>query len=153
MNWFKRFKKQPPEFTFDHPIGLQICRHLAETEAAAIDGVIRRDMETGYVWYVIPSTLCGKEWVSMSLCFQRSNLDSLSVAVIDDMPGQESKEWTEDKERLRTKRTSAWLSALGYPPGSYTWGEIWCEYDPRSASGGGGVRFNSPTAAASQAAR
>lgn len=44
-----------PEFIFDHPSGLRISRGLREAEVSTLEGVGRRDMGTGYVWYSLPS--------------------------------------------------------------------------------------------------
>jgi hypothetical protein len=51
---FAGVEMHTPEFIFDHPSGLRISRDLLEADVASIDGVGRRDMGTGYVWYALP---------------------------------------------------------------------------------------------------
>ena len=78
----------------------------------------------------------------MSLCFHNSALDSLSLALTDAaLYGASWSDWSEERERLRARHTEDWLLALGYPAGTFSWGEVWAGYDPKGASGGGGVRY------------
>lgn len=58
-----------PEFIFEHPSGLRISRGLREAEVSTLEGVGRRDMGTGYVWYSLPSRNSESDNILMSLCF------------------------------------------------------------------------------------
>jgi hypothetical protein len=139
---------QKPEFTFDHPCGLRISRNLCESDVASLDGVSRRDMRTGYVWYSMPGVAVGSHKVTMSLCFRSGLLDSVSIAVGDADLGSSWSDWTEEKERTRAKRTEDWLAAQGYATGTYSWGDVWAGYDAKGGSGSAGIRYNSEQAAA-----
>lgn len=132
---------QRTPFTLLHPNGLQIHAALAESDALALPDVDRRDMRTGYVWYDLPVASIEGEAVGMSLCFFRGQLWGLQVAVIDARFGTGWDDWSELKERARTEATREWLERVGYPAGSYQWGEVWAVYDAKGAFGGGGVRF------------
>lgn len=134
---------QAPAFTFDHPSGLRISRDLRESDVASIDGVGRRDMGTGHVWYSVPSVASESSGILMSLCFRLGLLDSISIAASDADLGSSWSDWSEEKERTRAKRTAAWLVAQGYMPGAFTWGEIWAGYDAKGSSGSAVIRYNS----------
>jgi hypothetical protein len=131
-----------PEFVLQHPCGLTISRRLAESDVAAVHGATRQDMGTGFVWYSLPmASICGSE-VAMRLCFHESALDSLHVALADPgLYGGSWGDWSEERERLRAKNTEDWLRTLGYSTGTFAWGEVWAGYDPKGASGGGGIRY------------
>ncbi len=143
---------QSREFTFDHPSGIRISRNLRESDVTGLDGVTRRDMGTGYVWYAIPCSESDSTKILISLRFHSGILDSLSLAVSDADLGSSWSDWSEDKERTRAKRTEDWLADNGYATGSYPWGEIWVGYDPKGASGGGGIKYNSEQDMAGQPA-
>jgi hypothetical protein len=132
-----------PEFIFDHPSGLRISRGLREAEVSTLEGVGRRDMGTGYVWYSLPSRNSESDNILMSLCFHSGTLDSISIAMNDPDLGSSWSDWSEEKERMRADRTGAWLAAHGYPTGTYAWGEIWAAYDPKGGGGSAGIRYNS----------
>ena len=131
-----------PEFIFDHPSGLRISRDLLEADVASIDGVGRRDMGTGYVWYALPILMYGRVRISMSLCFQSGSLDSISIALNDPDSGSRWSDWSEKEERTRADLMEVWLTAQGYPTGSYPWGEVWAAYDSKGGSGSAGIRYN-----------
>ncbi len=53
---------QPEEFVLVHPFGLRIEKALFESDTSAVEGVIVRDMKTGYVWYDLPEArIAGKQ--------------------------------------------------------------------------------------------
>jgi hypothetical protein len=133
----------PPEFIFDHPIGLRISRGLREVEVATLEQVGTRDMGTGYVWYSLPNRNSESDNILMSLCFHNGTLDSISIALNDPDLGHSWGDCSEEKERTRADRTETWLAAQGYPAGTYPWGEIWANYDPKGGFGSAGIRYNS----------
>ena len=130
------------EFDLQHPSGLRIHRGLSEVDTENTPGVSRSDMQTGYVWYRLPTSLMGSQRVAMSLCFFKRQFDSISLAVSEERFGLSWNDWSESKERDRTEATRLWLEEIGYPVGEYSWGRIWAEFDAKGGSGGGGVRFN-----------
>lgn len=132
---------QPNEFQFDHPCGLRVSRYLPESQVATVEGVIPRDMGTGYVWYTLPVTILEGDFLAMSLCYHHGRLDSLLIRVSDEDPEPDWSQWSEDKEHAAVSKTTAWFEARGYPLGSYEWGTIWACYDPKSATGQGGIRY------------
>ena len=131
------------EFKIFHPSGIDISCDLKESAMSAIDNAERKDMGTGYIWYLLPtSEVFGKE-VSFNLCFFNGALFTAHFSLHDPkLYGKNWDDWSEEKERLRAKDTAAWLVSQGYKLGSYSWGEIWAGYDPKGATGGGGVNFN-----------
>ena len=116
---------------------------MREADVASFTGVDKRDMGTGYVWYSIPHGGTEPFNILMSLCFRSGILDSVSMAVNDSDIESTWSDWSEDKERTRADRTETWLTAQGYPCGTYPWGGIWASYDPKCGSGSAGVRYNS----------
>lgn len=132
---------KPPEFAFDHPSGLRICRDLQELEVASLAGVNRRDMGTGYVWYSMPVATSESGDLQVAMCFHLGILDSVSFAVNDTGEDRRGSEWSEETERSQAKRTQKWLKAQGYAAGRYSWGEVWACYDPKSGSGSAGIRY------------
>ena len=133
----------PPEFILDHPSGLRLSRSLREAEVATLAGVGKRDMGTGYVWYSLPIWNPESDNILISLCFHSGTLDSISVALYDPDLGSSWSDCSEEKERTRADRTEAWLAAQGYPTGTFPWGEIWADYDPKGGFGSAGIRYNS----------
>jgi hypothetical protein len=130
-----------PEFVLEHPCGLRIEKGLLESDASAVDGVVVRNMKTGYVWYDLPETRIAGKPVVVGLCFFKRTLDSVVFAIPDPLYGASWDDWSESKERARAEATRNWLRSLGYPVGEYRWGIVYAEYDPRSGGGSGGVRF------------
>ena len=108
---FKENRMQSPEFTFDHPIGIRISRDLRESDATSLEGVGRRDMGTGNVWYSVPSVVSESNEILMSLCFRLGVLDSISIAASHTALGSSWSDWSEEKEQTRAKQTVEWLAA------------------------------------------
>ena len=130
------------EFVLKHPCGLTISRRLAESDVAAVHGTTKQDMGTGFIWYSLPLATINGSKVAMSLCFHKSVLDSLHLALSDPaLYGASWSDWSEDRERLRARHTEDWLRALGYMTGTFAWGDVWAGYDLKGASGGGCVRY------------
>jgi hypothetical protein len=100
-------------------------------------------MGTGYVWYSIPILTSDACNILISLCFRMGRLDSLTIAASDPSVGSRWDDWSEERERKSADRSEAWLTALGYPTGTYSWGTVWADYDPKSGSGSAGIRYNS----------
>ena len=64
------------------------------------------------------------------------------LAMVDDaLYGTSWGDWSQEKEQLRARHTEDWLRTMGHPTGTFAWGEVWAGYDPKAASGGGGVRY------------
>ena len=132
---------QPAEFVLVHPCGLRIEKGLLESDASAVDGVIVRDMKTGYVWYDLPETCIAGKQIVVGLCFFQRALHSIVFAVSDPIYGTTWDDWSESKERARAEATRTWLESVGYSVGKYRWGVVYAEFDPRGGGGGAGVRF------------
>jgi len=127
----------------DHPSGLTISPNLNENSAARIEGIVKKDMGTGYVWYYMPPADFSGAQVSFSLCFNSGSLESLSVCLIDsEQYGSGWDDWSEDKEQLRAKHTGEWLSSIGLSEGHHQWGDVWVGYDSKGGCGNGVIRFN-----------
>ena len=124
-----------------HPCGLRIEKGLLESEASAVDGVVVRDMKTGYVWYDLPEACIAGQQIVVGLCFFERALHSIVFAVSDQLYGTSWADWSESKERARAEATQKWLESVGYPVGEYRWGSVYAEFDPRGGSGSAGVRF------------
>lgn len=127
-------------FRLEHPCGVRIHPELREAEVSALAGETRHDMRTGYVWYSLPVARVVGQRVACRLCFHHGALSRFSVAVCDDeLYGRGWSEWSQDKEERRARDTGSWFTAIGFPIGEYSWGTVYAGYDPRSATGGGGV--------------
>ena len=131
------------EFIVEHPCGILISRELKESEMSSVNDAEKQDMKTGYVWYSLPATQVLGKNVAFSLCFFNGILTSISLALSNpNLYGSGWDNWSEKKERLRSKHTGEWLETNGYRLGSHPWGKVWATYDAKGASGGGGVQYN-----------
>lgn len=126
-----------------HPCGLRLDKGLLESVASAVDGVVVRDMRTGYVWYDLPEAHIAGKRIQVGLCFFERALHSIGFALSDPLYGNSWAEWSESKERARAEATREWLESVGYPVGEYGWGIVYAAFDPRGGGGSGGVRFAS----------
>ena len=108
---------------------------------AALTGVERNDMKTGYVWYRLPPGEIAGSQIGMSLCFHHGRLDSISVVDLDSSYGTSWADWSEEKEKACAAATERWLAAIGYGVGTYPWGVVWAGVDPKTLDGSGGIRF------------
>lgn len=133
--------KESASFVLQHPCGLRVESNLRQSEAMTVSAVVPRDMHTGYVWYDLPEAVISDQRILMSLCFFQQALDSIILSVVDEKFGTSWADWNESKQRARTEATRQWLATVGYPVGTYSWGIVWAEYDPRSGGGHGGIRF------------
>ena len=131
-----------PEFSLEHPIGLNISRRLTRSLLVNFPQVKHQDMRTGYHWYTFPGTNIFGATVIVGLSFYDLRLESVSFALWKpEWYGRDWGDWSEEKERLCSKHTEEWLQMICYPIGKYDWGEVWAGYDPRSGSGGAGLRY------------
>ena len=131
------------EFVLEHPIGFTISKNLREHEICSLSGLQASDKGGGYVWYRVPETEIFGKTLVLSLCFHNGLLESLSLSLVDPgLYGASWDEWSEERQKRCAEDTGEWLEANGYELGRYSWGEIWAAYDPRSGSGGGGVRYD-----------
>jgi hypothetical protein len=130
-------------FVLRHPCGLRIAQDLPEAEVRSIDGVLTRDMRTGYIWYDLPESEIAGQVVGMSLCFFEGKLWHLNVAVVnEELFGGSWADWTEQKERDRAEATRRWFADVGYAVGTYPWGIVYADTDMKTGDGGGGIRFS-----------
>ena len=133
---------QPSEFTLSHPSGLRIQKGLRESDVRATPGIRMRDMRNGYVWYYLPSAEIAGQSVAIGICFFKGQLNSLTVEVVGGAFGGDPwKDWSLEKEQARVEATRRWLADVGYPVGTYRWGVVHAELDPKSGGGGGMIRF------------
>jgi hypothetical protein len=134
------------EFLLNHPCGLRVQATLDAADAKAVDGVEIRDLANGYVWYRLPEAQIAGQLVAMSLCFFKGSLEWLLVAVVDrGLYGASWSDWSAQKEKARAQATAEWLEAIGYCLGTYTWGVVYAEIDPKTGDGYGGIRFAAST--------
>ena len=137
-------KMTPERFTLDHPFGISISSTLNESSLPTSEMIEKRDMDTGYVWYDLAPTELHNQHIAMSLCFHHGTIHTLSIYPFHEDGSTKSwGDWSETTERQNTEIIKTWLTARGYPVGLYSWGEVWAGYDAKSASGYGGVRYNS----------
>jgi hypothetical protein len=132
------------EFELFHPGGVSVSRRLTERElvgALPSLAATRRDMNTGWVWYSLPTFPDGDVRLSIALAFDSGLLSSMQISDANSEFGTDWGSWSEGKEHARVASVAKWLVKRGYPPGHYPWGEVWATYDPRSAGGSGGVRY------------
>lgn len=132
------------EFELQHPAGIRISRSLTEQALlASLSGVedSRIDMGTGWVWYRLPLFPDGTTVISVSLAFHLGRLEMIQLTDTDKAYGAGWDHWSEAGERDRAESTSRWLTAKGFPPGVYRWGEIGCTFDPKGGFGSATVRF------------
>jgi hypothetical protein len=141
------------EFSLDHPVGLRIHSYLREAAARSIPDAVMRDMGTGYVWYDLPVRTIAADLVRISVCFFAGVVDSLSVAIASGESVSTGRIWSEQAELEVATATERWFRTIGFPIGRYAWGTVYAGYDPRSGSGGGGVRFARASSSTGEAAQ
>jgi len=130
------------EFLLNHPLGFTVSKKLKEIEISSVFDFQKEDMGNGYIWYDIPAAEISGKRLVIRLCFYNGNLDSLVLSVIDpEQYGNSWDDWSEEKEKLCANHTREWLETNGYTIGKFSWGEVWADYDPRSGSGSGGIRY------------
>ncbi len=132
------------EFELTHPSGVFVSRRLSEQElVASLPSVsaTRRDMKTGWVWYSLPPFPDDGVQLSLALGFDLGALRLLQISDSNPDFGTDWGNWSEEKELARVASVAKWLSRHGWPSGRYPWGGVSAEFDPRSGSGLGGVRF------------
>jgi hypothetical protein len=128
-------------FNLLYPGGLMIEPGISESDAAAHAARPPRDMRTGYIWYDLPTAVIEDHEICLSLCFFKSKLDMISLGIVDPRYGTTWSEMTEEKERARAAATRDWLERIGFPTGSYPWGEVWAGLDTKNGDGCGVIRF------------
>jgi hypothetical protein len=130
------------EFKIQLPIGITLERVLKESDVMAIQNVKEKSMGNGYVWYTLPLVAVGNSNVLFSLCFSMGKFEEMNVLVVG--LGSSSKswnDWSEKQERQNAILAAKWLGEIGYPVGSYSWGKISAEYDPKGGFGCGKIKF------------
>ena len=135
----------PKDFELHHPAGVIISRSLTREALSAFfldKDIPHQDMKTGWVWVQLPTFQDGEINVGVSLGFDCGKL--LQIALTDAHPkyATSGTDWSEKQELLRAERIGNWLACKGYPVGSYSWGIVWANYDPKGGSGSAGVRFS-----------
>lgn len=101
----------------------------------------RRDMRTGWVWYTLPQIDDGTVLLSITLAFKSGAISTIQISDASPQFGTNWSDWSEEKEQLRVESIAAWLTAWGYPPARYSWGEVWAAYDLKGGAGLGGIRY------------
>jgi hypothetical protein len=133
-----------PSFQLRYTERLTIARGLDEEALRSalpeLQGS-RADMRTGWVWYTLPVFASLGTLLGVSLGFNRGVLETISLADCSSEFGTSWEEWSKEKQSARAASISAWLTRHGYPPGSYSWGDVWVGYDAKSGSGSARVRF------------
>ncbi len=131
------------DFCILHPSGVEISSKLVESDISSIGGVKSRDLQTGWVWYDLPSATIHDKNIIFSIAFFNGKLNNIDIALDDpELYGASWSDWDENKEKLRAKNTGEWLGAIGYKLGSYSWGRIQTFYDSKGGCGYASVRYN-----------
>jgi hypothetical protein len=131
-----------PEFSIKTPFGVTLSKQLKEADAIAIPNVKTNNVGNGYVWHMLPAFDMHGSKISFALCFHNTQLTSISLAILNpDLYGHDWNDWSEEKEKLQAKHTAEWLHGIGYPVGSYNWGQVWAGYDAKAGSGHGVIRY------------
>jgi hypothetical protein len=128
-------------FSFEHPCGLTINQALKIEQVKVIPGVEIRDMKTGYWWVRLPPGFIADSWIFCGLSFKGNQLGLVSLSARDSDRTGTWADWSEEAEHKCVEDTRQWLRKIGFPVGEYSWGSAFADYDPKGASGGGGVCF------------
>jgi hypothetical protein len=100
------------------------------------------DMQNDWKWLRIGETLDEGFYVTLSLAFSKEKLSIITFNVSDKKGSLSTWEtWSEQEERGKVAFMNDWLSQKVGGGRKYDWGEIWCEYDPKGASAGAGIRY------------
>jgi hypothetical protein len=122
-------------FLLQHPSGFSISAQFTEEDAAK-SGQLTVKHSNGYNWYSLPVWKEPNFVIGLSLCFFYGKLVHVHLAAIDDAFGTSWDDWSEEKERLRIKKTNEWLEKNDLKAGTYDWGTVSCGYDRKADSGG-----------------
>jgi len=135
-------RKMDKEFLLLHPSGIKISPALKIEDLGKIKEIKERDMLNGWVWFDLPAVEINGKDVIFNLSFFKNQIKSVNISVSDPhLYGSDWENSSEEKELLRAKHTGEWLTAIGYTPGKYSWGEVWAGYDSKGGSGYGSIRF------------
>lgn len=133
------------EFVARHPVGVSVSRHLTERQLlgdmpSAAES--KRDMGNGWVWYQLPPYTDGEVMVHISLGFNQGVLTHVQLSDGHPRYGATWAEWSEGSERQRASSIGAWLTNMGFPAGTYTWGTVWYGYDSKGGTGSALVTYS-----------
>lgn len=98
-------------------------------------------MNTGWVWFQLPTFPDGEIIVGVSLGFNCGKLEQITLSDVHPKYGTSWNDWSEKQECLRAEQIGSWLASKGHPPGSHSWGTVSAAYDAKGGSGSAGVRF------------
>ena len=134
------------EFELKYETGPHVRRGLTEAELLDVAGGAasppRRDMGTGWRWYMLPEWQDAVAHCRVELGFHDGLLTLVSLLLrLEDDGADTWADWSQERELERVRRTEAWLQSRGVPSGAYAWGTVWTGLDAVGGSGSGAVRF------------
>lgn len=102
-----------------------------------------RDMGNGYKWLDIYNLQINREYYILSLCFEKNVLTMLTITVNGEPFNLNSDydSWDQRDEKRVFKYHERWLKKRFGRKREFLWGNVWAEYDPRSASSSMGLRY------------
>ena len=128
-------------FVLDLSNGIKVSPRLSAVAVSSKPGVVKNDMENGYICYSFSGIHLMGEEISISFCFLTSKLISLEIALSNKLKyGSSWDDFSEEKEQLRAEDTESWLRGSGII-NKCDWGSFAFGYDPKSASGAAVVRI------------
>jgi hypothetical protein len=133
-------------FELEHPSGVLLSRALTEDALLKLLPDVaqsKNDMRTGWVWYRLPPIHDGEYLIVFGLGFHNGLLEMMALADGNARFGTNWNEWSEEKERLRAKSTESWLYGKGFHVGTYPWGSIGADFDPKGGKGSATVLLRS----------
>ena len=132
------------KFELLHPVGLRISRSLTEDALLSFfrQGQLERtDMQTGWVWYRLPTFAEFDLVIGVSLGFNSGALEQISLSDTHPKYGTNWSSWSEERELVRAEQIGSWLADQGFAAGTYPWGSIWAGYDAKGGFGHAVVRY------------
>lgn len=80
--------------------------------------------------------------ISLAAYFRDEKLDSIQISVVGPEYGESWSDWSPDKEMARKRANDEWLLSVGLSPGgTYSWGSVWSDYDPKGGFSCAVVRY------------
>jgi len=131
-----------PEFKLTYPGRLEITKKLTEKEFLLFSesfDIKTRDMKTGWIWYSLPKFTDSGFDIGIALGFNCGRLDSITVSDVSEKFGSAR---SENNEKLRAASMGSWFVKIGFPQGSYVWGDVWAGFDEKDGVGSGWIKFS-----------
>jgi hypothetical protein len=101
-----------------------------------------RDMKTGWTWIHLVNQEENNLFISLNIAFYETEIKLLMLTIDPEMTHLDMREnWSKENELKRQVFMEKWLDKEIGKKRRYTWGEVWCSFDPKSGFSSIGIRY------------